>query len=82
MLLMLIQQGQKLRSGELDTKMIKFTYGIEDDPSVGVSLWAASDKDEFDRLFAPHAKYYEEIIEISSVVKPAEAMVLIMQKMN
>jgi dsDNA-binding SOS-regulon protein len=74
--------GQKLQSGELDTKMIKFTYCLKDDPTVGVSLWMAKDKDDFDELFSPHKEYYKEIIEISSAVKPDDAMALIMQKMN
>ncbi|MFO7656240.1 MAG: hypothetical protein R6W78_04170 [Bacteroidales bacterium] len=77
----MMELGQKLQSGELDTKMIKFTYCIKEDPTVGVSLWAAKDNEEFDKLFAPHKEYYKEIIEISSAIKPEEAMTLIMQRM-
>ncbi len=74
--------GQKLQSGELDTKMIRFTYCIKDDPTVGVSLWMAKDKNDFEQLFEPHREYYKEIIEISSAVRPDEAMALIIQGMN
>lgn len=78
----MIELGQKLQSGELDTKMIKFTYCIKNDPTVGVSLWTATDRADFDKLLAPHKEYYKEIIEISSAVKPEDAMTLIMQEMN
>lgn len=78
----MMELGEKLQSGELDTKMIKFTYCIKKDPTVGVSLWTAKDKADFDKLLAPHKEYYKEIIDISSAVKPEEAMTLIMQKMN
>lgn len=78
----MMELGQKLQSGELDTKMIKFTYCIKDDPTVGVSLWMAEDKDDFDKLFAPHKEYYKEIIDISPAVRPEEAMALIIQEMN
>lgn len=78
----MMELGQKLQSGELDTKMIKFTYCIKDDPTVGVSLWMAKDKREFDELFAPHKEFYKEIIEVTSAVKPEEAKDLILKGMN
>lgn len=78
----MMELGQKLQSGELDTKMIKFTYCMKNDPTVGVSLWTAKNREDFDKLLVPHKKYYKEVIDISSAVKPEEAMTLIMQEMN
>ncbi len=78
----MMEFGEKLNSGELDTSMIKFTYCIKNDPTVGVSLWTAKDKDEFEEFFTPHKEFYKQVIEISSAIKPDEAMALIMQEMN
>jgi predicted DNA-binding protein len=78
----MMELGQKLKSGELDKQMIKFTYCLKSDPTVGVSLWTAKNKAEFDRLFAPHKEYYKDIIEVFSAIKPEEAMTLIMQEIN
>lgn len=70
--------GQKLQSGELKTNMILFTYCEKDDPTVGISLWIANDREHFDQLFAPHNEHYKEVIDINEVVTPEESMELIM----
>ena len=77
-----MELAQKLESGELDTKMIIFTYCIKDDPTVGISLWKAKDKREFDTAFETHKKYYKEIIDVFPVVQSAEAKNLILEGMN
>ena len=74
----LAELGQKLQNGELKTNMILFSYCVKDDPTVGISLWIANDRKHFDQLFAPHNKYYEEVIDIKEVVSPEESMQLIM----
>ena len=78
----MMELGQKLQTGELDTGMIKFTYCVKNDPAVGVSLWMAKDQNEFNDLFAPHKEYYKEVLEVIPAIKPEEAMTLIMQEMN
>ena len=74
--------GQKLQSGELKTTMIKFTYCLRDDPTIGISLWEAKNEEEFNRLFTPHKQYYKEVLEINPAVKPENAMALIMKEVN
>jgi len=74
--------GLKLGSGELDRSHTVFTYCLKDDPSVGMSLWTADDRAHFDRIIAPHAAYYREIIEVREAVRPEEAMRLILEGMK
>lgn len=75
----LAELGGKLQSGELKTNMILFTYCEKVDPSIGVSLWIANDRKHFNQLFAPHKKYYIDIIDIKEVITPEESMQLLMQ---
>ena len=74
--------GLKLRNNELERSHTVFTYCLKDDPSVGVSLWTADDRAHFDRIIAPHAVYYREILEVREAVKPEEAMRLILEGMK
>jgi hypothetical protein len=78
----MMEFGQKLQSGELKTNMIKFTYCIKDDPTVGISLWEAKNENHFNELFASHKDYYKEVIEVNPAVKAEEAMSLIMKEMS
>ena len=78
----IIELGQKLQSGELSKKKIQFTYCLKDDPTVGLSLWAVKNKEDFDEFFKPHKEYYKEIMEVLPAIKPNEAMNLIMQEMK
>lgn len=71
--------GQKLQSGELDTSNTLITYCIKDDPSVGVSIWKANSKEEFENVFSKHRLYYKEVMEVTPVVAPTEAMNLILK---
>jgi hypothetical protein len=78
----IMELAQKLQTGELDTSMLVFTYCIKDDPTVGVSLWLANDKKQFDELFKPHRKYYKEIIDVREVIMPEESLKLILADMR
>lgn len=78
---MMMELGQKLMNGELDTSNIIMTYCIKDDPTVGLNFWQAKNQKHFEEIFTPHKKYYKEI-EVIPVVTPAEAMKLIMEQMK
>lgn len=70
----LTELRQKLNSGDLDTGAIRNTYCNADDPSVGMSIWEAGTKEEFEERFAPHKTFYAEIMEITEVTTPQEAL--------
>jgi len=72
--------GQKLASGELDKSCLKSTFCIQNDPSVGLNIWEAADREDFERVFAPHRQYYAEVMEITPVIRPEEAMQLLMRQ--
>lgn len=74
--------GEKLQKGELDTSNILSTYCVKNDPTVGLNIWQAKDQKDFDKKFAPHKEYYAEVIEITEVVRPEQAMQFIMKKMS
>ena len=46
----IMELGQKLQSGELDTSMIIMTYCIKDDPAVGMSFWQADSQNNFENV--------------------------------
>ena len=71
--------GKKIANREFDNSSIKSTYCLKDDPEVGYSIWEVKDEAEFEKKFNPYRPYHKEI-EIFSVVLPAEAQKLIMQK--
>jgi hypothetical protein len=68
------QFGRLLQSGMLDTSMIKLTYCIKDDPTVGISLWEVENRKELKTRMEPHKKFYRDILEISEAILPEEAM--------
>jgi hypothetical protein len=74
--------GQKLRSGELDTSQIIMTYCIKDDPTVGMSFWQAENQKSFENVFAEHRVFYKEIMEIIPVATPMDSMKLIIENMK
>jgi hypothetical protein len=78
----IVELGQKMQSGELDTSQIIMTYCIKEDPTVGISFWQASTKINFEEIFARHRFYYKEVIEIIPVITPMESMKLIMENMQ
>ena len=69
----LSELGHKLQKGELDISSIRSTYCIKDDPSVGLNIWEAEDKEDFEMKFKPHKEYYTDVIEIVPVITPDEA---------
>ena len=78
----MIELGQKLQSGELDTSLIIMTYCMKDDPAVGMAFWQADSQKHFEDVFAQHRVYYKEVIEITPVITPMESMKRIMENMQ
>jgi len=78
----MIEFGQKLQNGEIDTSHIILTYCIKDDPTVGLSFWRADSQKSFEDVFAQHRIFYKEVIEIIQMVTPMDSMKLIMKNMN
>ncbi len=74
--------GAKLQNGELDRSAIISTWCLEDDPSVGMSVWQAEDENHFENLIAPFRNYYSEIFEITKVVSAAEAQLILIEQLN
>jgi hypothetical protein len=78
----MMEFGQKLKKGELDRSCIRGeTYCINDDPSIGYSIWESKNKEEFEKYFNPWRQYYENT-EVSEVISPDEAMKLLMSKIK
>jgi hypothetical protein len=72
--------GGKLQKGELDRSCIRGeTYCVKEDPSVGYSIWEAANRDDFEKVFNPWRKYYEDI-EIIETISPDEAFKLLITK--
>jgi hypothetical protein len=65
--------GEKLRDGSLDTSAMAWTYCHKEDPSVGVSLWEATDKTHFEKLVAPMKEFCAEVLETTPVITSTEA---------
>ena len=78
----MMEMGQKLQSGELDTSMIIMTYCVKDDPAVGMSFWKANDTKSFEDIFSKFRVYYKEVLEIVPVVTPMDSMKMIIEKMQ
>jgi hypothetical protein len=78
----MVKMGQKLQSGELDTSAIKLTYCIKDDPSVGLNIWEANDREDFDKKFKPHKEYYAEVMEITPVITPDESYQILLKQLK
>ena len=78
----MLEFGQKLQNGEIDTSLIVMTYCDKDDPAVGMSFWQASDRKSFEDVFNQFRNYYKEVIEIKQVVTPTESMKLIMASLH
>jgi hypothetical protein len=74
----MMEFGQKLQSGQMDTSHTIMTYCSKNDPTVGLSFWHANSREEFENVFAQHCAYYKEVMEITEAVTPMEAMKLIM----
>jgi hypothetical protein len=75
----IMEFGQKLQNGEIDTSHTMMTYCIKDDPTVGLNFWYADSIEEFEKVLAQYKPYYKEIIETIQVITPMNAMKLIME---
>jgi hypothetical protein len=78
----MLEFGQKLQSGELDTSHTIMTFCVKDDPTVGISFWQAGSQNGFEEVFNQHREYYEDVIDIIPVTTPGEAMKTILEKMK
>jgi hypothetical protein len=68
---------QKLQNGELDRSCVRGeTYCLNDDPSVGYSVWEVGSREEFAKKFSPWRQFYTNV-ELSEVISPNEAMQLL-----
>ncbi len=66
--------GRKLASGELDRSSYSAVYCHQFDPEVGVSVWEADSVEDFYARFAPHRAYYRDLLEVTPLILPSEAM--------
>ncbi len=78
----MIEFGQKLQSGDIDTNHTIMTFCIKDDPTVGLNFWHVDSLEEFEKVLAQYKPYYKEIIETIQVVTPMNAMKLIIENMK
>lgn len=69
--------GQALQDGRLDCSALRSTYCHQYDPEIGLNIWEATDLADFRRQFAPHRAFYRDLIEVTPVVTPAQAMQLL-----
>jgi hypothetical protein len=74
--------GVKIQNNELDLSKIISTYCIQDDPSIGISIWKSESREEFDRIFSPHKEFYSEIMEITQVITTEESQKKLMEQIN
>ncbi|MCP4136753.1 MAG: hypothetical protein GY754_37635 [bacterium] len=74
--------GRKLADGSLDMSMVRMTYCIENDPSVGLNIWEAPSRESFEKAFAPHKEFYKEVMEITPVISPDEAKRILMEQLQ
>lgn len=75
----LVELGQKLQAGAFQTHPLS-TYCLKEDPSVGLNIWEADNREAFEKAFAPHREYYSEVMEIVPVVTPQEAQGMLMSQ--
>lgn len=78
----MMEFGQKLQNGEIDTSHTIMTYCIKEDPTVGISFWHADSQKSFEDIFAQHRVYYKELMEVVQVITPMDSMKLILENMN
>jgi hypothetical protein len=74
--------GRKLQTGELSRDHIKSIYCLADDPTVGLNVWEAADRDDLEQKLAPHRKYYAEVTDVMPVITSSEAQQRLIQQMT
>ena len=76
----MVQFGQKLRSNELDRRLIRSeTYCLSEDPAVGFSVWEAESREEFEQVFSLWKSYYSETT-VREVISASEAIQVLMAR--
>ena len=78
----MMEFGQKLQNGEIDTSHTIMTYCVENDPTVGLNFWHVDNLEEFEKVIAQYKPYYKEIIETIQVITPMNAMKMIIKNMK
>jgi hypothetical protein len=78
----MMEFGQKLQNGEIDTSHTIMTYCVKDDPTVGLNFWYADTIEEFEQVLSQYQPYYKKIIETIQLITPMNAMKLIMENMK
>lgn len=73
--------AQRLQAGAFSAHPIS-TYCLQADPSVGLNIWEAADREAFERAFAPQREYYAEVLEVIPVITPQEAQQILVTWMN
>jgi hypothetical protein len=69
--------GRALAEGSLDRSALRSTYCHQYDPEVGLNIWEADDPADFRHRFAPHRAFYRDLVEVTPVITPVEAMQLL-----
>jgi len=78
----MLEFGQKLQNGEIDTSHTMMTCCVKDDPTVGLNFWHADTLEEFEKVLAQYRPYYKEIIETIQAITPMNAMKMILENMK
>jgi len=66
--------GEILQNNGLDRSCIRGeTFCLEEDPSIGYSIWEAESRKEFDEKFKNWEEFYSEK-DIREIISPKEAM--------
>lgn len=73
--------GKRIANREFDNSSTRWTFCLQNDPTVGYSIWETEDEAELERKFGPYRPYYKEV-DISRVVLPAEAQALILKQLG
>jgi hypothetical protein len=74
----LAEYGQKLQAGAIDTHPIS-TYCLADEPTIGLNIWEAEDRESFEEAFAPHSEY-SKVLEVVPVVTAQAAQRILMER--
>jgi hypothetical protein len=74
--------GKKLQSGEIDTSHTLMTYCNKEDPTVGLNFWWADSQEDFEKRLNQYKPFYNEILEITPVITPMNAMKIISEKIK
>lgn len=78
----MMEFGQKLQSGAIDTSHTLMTFCLNDDPTVGIGFWQADNQGNFEEIFAQHTPYYKEILEVKPVITPMESLKIILETVS